>query len=111
MKGPSLPTRMSAWYRYGEVTLLSQGFDRPVGAWISSDMRSSTGELRPRFSPDGSTVYFAVTTEGCVSIYSVPLAGGEVRQVIGGPREVLNFGVGADGIAFAASTATNPNDV
>ena len=88
-----------------------RGLDRPVGGFMSSDMRSGTGELLPRFSPDGSTVYFLVTNEGSVQVYSVPLAGGEVRQVVGGARQVLNFGVAKNGIAFAASTATNPNDL
>lgn len=95
----------------GGVTLLSQDFDRPAGAWISSDMRSTTGELRPRFSLDGSTVYFHATSEGTVGIYSVPLLGGGVQQVVGGPRQVLNFGVSKDGFAFTASTPTNPNDL
>src|SRR4051794_8698439 len=47
----------------GALTTLSEGFDRPVGAWMSSDLRSGTGELRPRFGNDGRTVYFLVTNE------------------------------------------------
>jgi dipeptidyl aminopeptidase/acylaminoacyl peptidase len=95
----------------GETRSLTEGLDRPVGPWMSSDMRSGTGELRPRFSKDGSTIYFRVTTNGNVHVYSVPVAGGEVRQVTGGERQVLNFGVAEDGIVFAASSATNPNDL
>lgn len=95
----------------GEVRNLSEGFDRSVGPWMSSDMRSGTGELRPRFGRDGKTVFFLVTNEGNVQVYSVPVEGGDVRQVIGGNRQVLNFIVAEDGIVFAASSVMNPNDL
>jgi dipeptidyl aminopeptidase/acylaminoacyl peptidase len=95
----------------GQVRELAPGFDRPVGAWLSGDLRSGAGEVRPRFGKDGSTVYFPVTNEGNVHIYSVSLQGGEPKRVLGGERHVLNFGVARDGIVFAASTATSPNDL
>src|SRR5207248_11173925 len=49
--------------------------------------------------------------EGNVQIYSVPVAGGEVKQVVGGPRQVLNFDVAADDLVFSASSVTLPNDL
>lgn len=95
----------------GQFATLSEGFDRPVGPWISSDLRAGTGELRSHFSPDGRIAYFPVTDEGCVHIYSVPIGGGEVRLVIGGERQVLNFTVSPIGLVFAATSTTMPNDL
>jgi dipeptidyl aminopeptidase/acylaminoacyl peptidase len=96
----------------GRTRNLTPGFDRPASQMISGDLRTGSGEGRPRFSPDGSTVYFMVTDQGCVHVYSVPVAGGDVRRVIGGEREVLNFVVVEDGgIVFNATTPTLPNDI
>lgn len=95
----------------GQVHSLTQGFDRPAGSWMSSDMRSTTGEFRPRFSPDGRTIFFIATNEGNVGVYSVPVVGGPIKQVIGGARQVLNFSVGGESIVFSASNPSNPNDI
>jgi dipeptidyl aminopeptidase/acylaminoacyl peptidase len=78
---------------------------------LNSDLRAGGGETRPRFSRDGSLIYFLVTNGGCVQVYSVPAEVGEVRQVIGGEREVLGFSVGQDAVTFAVTTTTTPNDL
>ena len=95
----------------GEATDFTQGLDRPVAGLISDDMRSGSGEDFPAFSKDGSRVYFRVTDKGCVHLYSVPLAGGEPKLEVGGEREVLNFGLGRDGIVINATDALCPNDL
>ena len=97
----------------GQTRILDEHFDRPTGGWLSSDLRSGTGELRARFSSDGQTVFFPVTDQGNVHVYALPLAGGEARLVVGGERQVLNFGISGagDGVVFAATTATIPNDL
>ncbi len=95
----------------GQMRNLTEGFDRSAGHWGNSDMRGHAGELRPRFSKNGSTIYFLVTNGGGVHVFSVPVSGGEVKQVIGGDRQVLDFGLAEDGIVFAATTDTLPNDL
>ena len=95
----------------GKVKKLTEGLDRSAGSWLGSDMRSGTGDMRPRFSKDGKLIYFSVSTDGAVRVYSVPVVGGEVKEVIGGSRQVLNFDVMANGFVFAVSTPDNPNDL
>jgi len=74
-------------------------------------LRAGTGETRARFSPDGSTVYFMATSEGNVHVFAAPVEGGEVSQVVGGERQVLNFAVVEGGVVGAASSSANPNDL
>lgn len=95
----------------GEVSVLTEELDRPATPLISGDLRAGVGETPPRVSKDGSTIYFLATNQGNVHIHAVPVTGGEVRQVVGGRRQVLNFGVAEDALVFAASTPTNPNDL
>ena len=95
----------------GSPNKLTQGFDRSVGYWLNSDLRSAAGEMRPRFSRDGSLVYFMALNGGTVQIFSVPVSGGEVKQVVGGERAVLNFDVSNDAVIFAATEPTLPNDL
>ncbi len=95
----------------GEIKSLTHELDRTAGSFINSDLWSGTGELRARFSADGKTIYFLVTTHGAGHVYSVPVAGGEVREVIGGKRQVLNFGIAGERIVFAAATADMPCDL
>lgn len=95
----------------GQMRVLTEGLDRPVAPLISGDLRSGAGEYRPRFSKDGMTIYFPVTDKGCAHVYSVPVAGGNIKRVINGEREVLNFAVAEDGIVFNATSPTLPNDL
>ncbi len=95
----------------GKVRILTEGLDRPVAPLVSGDLRSGSGENRPRFSKDGSIIYFQVTDEGCAHVYSAPVAGGEIKRVIGGEREALNFDLAEDGIIFNATTPTLANDI
>lgn len=109
----ALGTNLQVWAisLRGEVNKLTEGFDRSAGDWVGSDLRSSAGAVRPRLGRDGSLIYFMVTNGGACQVYSVPVGGGEVRQVVGGDREVLNFGVTDDSVVFAATTPTLPNDL
>lgn len=109
----ALGTNLQVWAisLQGEINKLTEGFDRSAGDWVGSDLRSSAGPVRPILSRDGSLVYFMVTNGGACQVYAVPVAGGEIKQVVGGEREVLNFGVADSGIVFAATTPTLPNDL
>ncbi|MDQ5823701.1 MAG: S9 family peptidase [Chloroflexota bacterium] len=95
----------------GMKNRLTENFDRSAANIVNSDLRSAAGELRPRLNADGSVVYFMVTNGGACQVFSVPTAGGEVTQVVGGEREVLNFSVGPDGLVFVATDWNTPNDL
>lgn len=110
----ALATHLQVWtlpLDGGEARSLTEGLDRSVGTWLNSDLRSGSGELRPRFSKDGGLIYFHLMNGGAIQVYSVPISGGEPRQVIGGERQIINFDVTSDSVVFAATTATNPNDL
>jgi dipeptidyl aminopeptidase/acylaminoacyl peptidase len=95
----------------GKITTLTPKLDRTGGSFVNSDLWAGTGELRIRFSADGQTAYFLVTTEGAAHVYAVPVGGGEPRVVVGGKRTVLNFGVAKNGIVFAAAASNLPCDL
>jgi dipeptidyl aminopeptidase/acylaminoacyl peptidase len=95
----------------GEIRSLTRKLDRTAGSFINSDLWSGTGPLRIRFSRDGSALYFLGTSEGAAQVYAVPVGGGEVREVVGGKRQVLNFGLAENGIVFAASSFDMPCDL
>jgi len=95
----------------GEIKSLTGKLDRTAGSFINSDLWSGTGPLRVRFSRDGDTLYFLGTSEGAAQVYSVDVEGSEVREVIGGKRQVLNFGLTQNGVVFAASASNMPCDL
>ncbi|MBF6612733.1 MAG: S9 family peptidase [Chloroflexi bacterium] len=109
----ALGTNVQVWTvsEDGEIRKLTEGFDRAAGSWVGSDLRSGGGEFRPRFSPDGKTIFFQVTNGGAVQIYSVPVSGGEVKQVVSGQRQIYSFDVAGNAVCFIATTPTNPNDL
>ncbi|MGA7730926.1 MAG: S9 family peptidase [Chloroflexia bacterium] len=113
VKEGALGTNWQVWTidMDGAITKLTEGLDRTVGSWINSDLWAGNGELRPHFSQDGETIYFMVTNEGNAHIYSVPVAGGEVKTVVGGNRQILSFGVAREGLTFSAAQSGHPVDI
>lgn len=109
----ALATNTEVWTLslHGKIHKLTESFDRGVGNEVNSDLRAGHGEVRPHFSHDGKLIYFLATNGGSVQIFSVPVEGGEIRQVVGGDRQILDFGVANGGIVFVASTAVLPNDI
>ncbi len=110
----ALGTNLQVWtipHKGGSVSKLTQDFDRSVGTWLNSDLRSAAGDMRPRFSRDGSLIYFMAMNGGTVQIFSVPIKGGKVKEAVGGERAVLNFDVSEDAVIFAASQSSVPNDL
>jgi acylaminoacyl-peptidase len=95
----------------GRITKLTEDWDRTAGMVINSDLWAGTGEPRVRFSPAGDTAYFIGSTEGTAHIFSVPLAGGDLRQLTHGRRAVLNFDVLADGFVYNATNPAHPVDL
>src|SRR5258705_2675803 len=64
----------------------------------------------PSWSIDGKTIYIDAETRGNVHLFAVPAAGGAVRQVTTGERQLRGFTRSADGrfVAYAASDVTHP---
>ncbi len=67
----------------------------------------------PRWSPDSRTVFFPAETRGNVHLFAAPLAGGPVRQVTAGERQLRGFALSRDGtrLAYTASDVTHPAEL
>jgi dipeptidyl aminopeptidase/acylaminoacyl peptidase len=67
----------------------------------------------PFWAPDGKTIYFAAETRGSIHLFSVAAAGGPVRQVTTGERQLGGFALSRDGraLAYTASDVTHPPEL
>ncbi len=67
----------------------------------------------PFWAPDGRTLYFAAETRGNVHLFAVPTAGGAVRQVTAGERQLGGFALSRDGrtLVYTASDVTLPPEL
>jgi dipeptidyl aminopeptidase/acylaminoacyl peptidase len=82
----------------GVTTVLTRALDRNV--------------FYPKFSADGDAVLAAVEDDGEQYLARVPIDGGPITHVIGGPRSVGQFEVGGDGrIAAVVSEPHLPPEV
>lgn len=109
----ALGTNLEVWTisLEGEVQKLTERLDRSVGNWVNSDLRSGGGEIMPRFSADGGSIFFQATDGGAVHIFSVLVVGGEIKRLVGGERQIYAFDVSEAGIIFAATSVTDPNSL
>ncbi len=97
----------------GEPVCLTELFDQSIGDSGAGDSRFGGSPGGPYLSPDGKTVYFLASEEGRTSLWSVPVAGGEVRLVLGGDRQIFGFSSDDSGKTFALgiSEPTLPGDI
>jgi dipeptidyl aminopeptidase/acylaminoacyl peptidase len=67
----------------------------------------------PMWSADGRTIYFSADTRGNAHLFAVPAAGGTVRQITLGERQLRGFTMGRDGraVAYTASDVTRPAEL
>jgi dipeptidyl aminopeptidase/acylaminoacyl peptidase len=67
----------------------------------------------PTWSADGRTLYFSADTRGNAHLFGVSAAGGEVRQVTQGERQLRGFTLSRDGrtMAYTASDVTHPTEL
>lgn len=66
----------------------------------------------PRWSPDGSSLYFTVQERGAVRLYRVPIGGGQPRRVIGDRGTVGSWSIAKDNaLAYALSTSSGPAEL
>jgi dipeptidyl aminopeptidase/acylaminoacyl peptidase len=68
---------------------------------------------RPTWSADGKTIYVNAEINGNEHLFAMPVAGGPVRQVTAGERELRGFTFSADGrtLAYTASDITHGTDL
>ncbi len=97
----------------GEALMLTGGFDRGIGDSMSGDSRFGPSQSGPTLSPDGKAVYFLASNNGETSLFSVPVEGGKVEQVLGGKRQIFGFTLDQSGTTFATAicTPTIPGDI
>ncbi len=71
------------------------------------------GAVRPRFSPDGTTLYFAVAEAGDTTIWSIVRGSAAPRRIVLGPGENVDFTLTADGshLAFIRSDVDAPGEL
>ena len=81
--------------------------DLDAGGGTAGEPRQLTsheaGDSSPRWSPDGSSLYFLSTRSGSSQVWRLPLAGGEAQQVTELPVDVGNFLVSPDGVRLAVT--------
>ncbi|HXO22417.1 MAG TPA: S9 family peptidase [Thermoanaerobaculia bacterium] len=66
----------------------------------------------PRFSPDGSAVFFLIEEGGDSHLARVPAAGGDVVRVVEGERDIQSYDVGPQGeIAVLETQPTYPPEI
>jgi dipeptidyl aminopeptidase/acylaminoacyl peptidase len=65
------------------------------------------------WSADGKTIYFFAETSGNVHLFSVPAAGGAVRPVTSGERQLRGFTLSADtrSLAYTSSDITHGTEL
>src|SRR5467141_3850480 len=82
----------------GEAKVLTLAFDRSV--------------RRPRFSPDGRSIYLIADDDGTENLCRIAIAGGEVTRPIGGHLSVSSYSLGKDGaVAAQISTLDRPDEI
>jgi len=80
----------------GEAKVLTLAFDRSV--------------RRPRFSPDGRSIYFIADDDGTQPLCRIAVTGGEITRPIGGRVTVNSYSLGKDDTVAAAIGMTDRPD-
>src|SRR6266436_2474214 len=82
----------------GTARVLTQPFDRNASA--------------PRFSPDGSSVYFIADDDGTQNLFRVPVSGGEVTRSISGRFMLYTYSLAKNGdIAAQIDMPDRPSEI
>jgi dipeptidyl aminopeptidase/acylaminoacyl peptidase len=82
----------------GAAKILTQSFDRNT--------------TEPRFSPDGSSIYFIADDDGTQNLCRVAVSGGEVTRAIGGRIMLWGYSLGKNGdIAAQVDAPDRPSEI
>lgn len=96
------------WYGASHLALVPAqgGPAKPLTAVLDRNVFS------PRFSADGTSIFFLIEDGGNQHLARVPVSGGSVERVVAGEREVLAFDVGPkDELVFLENTPQMPPEV
>jgi dipeptidyl aminopeptidase/acylaminoacyl peptidase len=93
--------------------LLTPDFVGTCMDWLGDDMRDEHGRPAPKWSPDGSTLYFLATVAGSSHAFSLPTSGGTPKQLTQGEAHLLDFNVDKAGTALSLALAeyNHPGDI
>ena len=95
---------------YAAQRLATVGADGSGEALVSPKLDRWVSQ--PRWSPDGSSIYFLIEEDRAYHLARVPAAGGDVETVVYGKRVLSALSVGLRGrIAVLAATADAPAEV
>jgi len=82
----------------GEEKVLTLALDRSV--------------RRPRFSPDGRSIYFIAEDDGAQNLFRIQVSGGETARPIAGRLTVSSYSLGMDGsIGAQIATLDRPDEI
>lgn len=79
------------------------------GTQLRSLTGNKGGNVQPRWSPDGKTIYFLSSRGGTQQVWSMPAGGGEAAQVTNLALDVDNLEVAPDGSRLLFSMAVFPS--
>ena len=91
----------------GRTDLWLVDLDAPAGA-ARRLTQDPANDSSPRWSPDGSTLYFLSTRSGSSQVWRIALAGGEPLQVTDYPLDVGTFKVSPTGARLALTMEVFP---
>ena len=94
----------------GEPRCLTGEHDVCIGDHCISDMRGGHG-FEVDWSRDGSRILFPVALPGRTEVWSCAAAGSDLRPEVSGNRQVFDWSLAGDQIAFVASDPTTPGDL
>ena len=67
---------------------------------------------RPRFSPDGRSIYFIAEDDGAQNLFRIQVSGGEAARPIAGRLTVSSYSLGMDGsIGAQIATLDRPDEI
>jgi dipeptidyl aminopeptidase/acylaminoacyl peptidase len=83
-----------------------------VGGGVIDDLNGICADDYPQFTPDGKSVLFNLSREGCTGVWEMNTDGkGKPREVVGGLGAATFFRVHERGLFYAWVTAQNPGEL
>lgn len=109
----------------GRTVELTEGWDRGVGGFIAGDTRAPVSQdFRPKFSPEGDSIYFTASDRGNAPLFRLPAEGTAASTGLRNPHlappamltqlngEVVSFSVAQNGsLALVFADATHPGEI
>ncbi|MDQ6691635.1 MAG: S9 family peptidase [Candidatus Dormibacteraeota bacterium] len=94
----------------GDAVSVTEDEEFTIGDSCITDMRGGHG-FDIRWSADGKRVYFPAALPGRTEIWSCRSTGGDARPEVAGDRQVYDWDLVGEHIAFCAATPSTPGEV